>query len=471
MKTEIFIQESRVSATPREVYDWHQRPYAFDRVMPPWENTRADVHRHVFRDGLKVGFYFDLGPIRFDWRARYEGVIDGVQFVDVQEKGPFPLWRHTHRFDPDGAGGCIVRDRVEYALPAGRLGRIVAGNYARERLVRMFDHRHAVMREEFDGSPRERPMKIAITGATGLVGRELVAFLSTRGHAVVRLVRDAAAQAEGDVVWSPARGELDPESLRGVAAVVHLAGESVVGRWTARKKRAVIDSRRRSTDVLVRAIRAMPDPPRVFIGASAIGYYGDHGEAPIDETVGPGAGFLPDVCVDWEARARPLREVGVRVAHARIGVVLSPRGGALRTMLPPFRLGLGGPMGDGRQFMSWVSMPDTVGLLHHALVNEAIDGPFNAVAPGAVPNREFSGTLARVLRRPAFLPAPAFALRAAMGELADGLLLASLRVVPRRALETGYRFRHAELESALRAALGIGNPASGGRPAGSPSPA
>ena len=216
----------------------------------------------------------------------------------------------------------------------------------------------------------------------------------------------------------------------------------------------MIESRRRTTELLVKTLGTMSRPPRIFVGASAIGYYGDHGDATVDESSGPGSGFLSEVCVEWETLARPLVDSGMRVAHARIGVVLSPKGGGLKPMLLAFRLGAGGPFGHGRQFMSWISMPDMVGLLHHALICQDVRGPFNAVSPNPVANRAFAQTLGKVLRRPAIMPAPAFALRAILGELADGLLLSSLRVIPSKAQATGYRFRQPDLEAALRAALG-----------------
>jgi hypothetical protein len=253
--------------------------------------------------------------------------------------------------------------------------------------------------------------------------------------------------------WDPDTGAVEP-GLDGVDAVVHLAGESVAGgRWTEARKRRIRESRVRPTRLLCETLARQRTPPRVLVCASAIGYYGDRGDQVLREESAPGAGFLPEVCRKWEAAAEPAARRGIRVVHLRIGLVLSPKGGALAAMLPVFRLGLGGPVGAGAQWMSWIGIDDTLGAILHALMNEALAGPVNAVAPAPVTNREFAKTLARVLRRPAVLPFPAFAARLLLGQMADELLLASARVEPARLRATGYAFRDATLEGALRRLL------------------
>ncbi len=299
-------------------------------------------------------------------------------------------------------------------------------------------------------------MIVAVTGATGLVGSALVPLLERVGHGVVRLVRGAPAEASGERVgrWDPDTGAVTP-GLDGIDAVVHLAGESVAGgRWTAARKWRIRESRVGATRRLSETLARQPTPPRVLVCASAIGYYGARGDAVLREESPPGAGFLPDLCREWEAAAAPAARRGIRVVHLRIGIVLSPKGGALGAMLPVFRLGLGGLVGSGTQWMSWIGMDDTLGAILHALMNEALAGPVNVVAPAPVTNREFARTLGRVLRRPAILPFPAFAARLAFGQMADELLLASARVEPARLQATGYRFRDPRLEGALRRLLG-----------------
>jgi len=299
-------------------------------------------------------------------------------------------------------------------------------------------------------------MRLAITGSTGLVGSAVVTVLSGAGHEVVRLVRRAAAAGEQAVLWDPEKGEIDAAGLEGLDAVVHLAGENIAsGRWNAARKAAIRDSRVNGTRLLCDALAGLDRPPKTLVCASAIGYYGDRGADVLTEESPPGAGFLPEVCREWEAASEPAARKGIRVVVLRIGVVLSPKGGALSRMLPPFRVGLGGVIGNGRQYVSWVALDDLVGIVLHALQSGELRGPVNAVAPVPVTNRELTEALGKVLSRPTLLPVPAFALRLAAGEMADALLLASTRVAPRRLEATGYHFRHRELGGALRHLLGV----------------
>ena len=294
-------------------------------------------------------------------------------------------------------------------------------------------------------------MRVVVSGSTGLVGSEVVASLSAAGHEAVRLVRRVPAPGEKAVRWDPEKGEVDAAGLEGLDAVVHLAGENIAsGRWNTARKAAIRDSRVNGTRLLCNALAGLARPPNTLVCASAIGYYGDRGADVLTEESPPGAGFLPEVCMEWEAAAEAAMRKGVRVVALRIGVVLSPKGGALSRMLPLFRAGLGGVIGNGRQYVSWVALDDLVGIVLHALQSGELRGPVNAVAPAPVTNRDFTETLGKVLSRPSLLPVPAFALRLAMGEMADALLLASARVVPRRLEETGYRFRFPELGGALR---------------------
>jgi uncharacterized protein (TIGR01777 family) len=301
-------------------------------------------------------------------------------------------------------------------------------------------------------------MRLAITGSTGLVGSAVVTVLSAAGHEVVRLVRRAPAPGEKAVRWDPARGEVDAARLEGYDAVLHLAGENVgSGRWTTARKAAIRDSRVNGTRLLCDALAGLARPPKTLVCASAVGYYGDRGEETLAEESPPGTGYLAEVCREWEAASAPAARKGVRVVALRIGMVLSPEGGALPRMLPLFRAGLGGVIGGGRQYVSWVALDDLPHILLHALQRSDLSGPVNAVAPRPVTNREFTVALGKALARPTPLPVPAFALRLAVGrEMADALLLASARVVPRRLEETGYRFRFPELGAAFRHLLGKG---------------
>lgn len=298
-------------------------------------------------------------------------------------------------------------------------------------------------------------MRVAVSGSTGLVGSEVVSSLSAAGHDVVRLVRRVPSPGENAVRWDPEKGEIDAAGLEGRDAVVHLAGENIAsGRWNAARKAAIRDSRVNGTRLLCDALAALARPPKTIVCASAIGYYGDRGADVLTEESPPGAGFLSEVCREWEGAAGAAAAKGIRVVALRIGVVLTPKGGALSRMLPPFRAGLGGVIGDGRQYVGWVALDDLAGIVLHVLGDDRLRGPVNAVAPVAATNRELTAALGKVLSRPTLLPIPAFALRLAMGEMADALLLSSARVVPKRLLDTGYAFRSPELEPTLRRLLG-----------------
>jgi uncharacterized protein (TIGR01777 family) len=297
-------------------------------------------------------------------------------------------------------------------------------------------------------------LRVGVTGASGLIGRALCATLAARGHTVRRFVRGGAATGEGAIRWDPMRGELDAAALESLDAVVHLAGESVAeSRWTESQKARIRESRVAGTSLLARALAASSTRPRVFVSASAVGFYGDTGERMVDESAPRGAGFLAEVCEAWERSADPARDAGVRVVHPRIGVVLAPEGGALAKLLPVFRMGAGGRIGDGRQGFPWVAIDDVVGALQHALRDDTLHGPVNLVAPARTTNADFTRALATVLSRPAFLPVPGFALRAALGPMADEALLQGQLAEPRVLREHGYSFAYPELLGALRHVL------------------
>ncbi len=294
-------------------------------------------------------------------------------------------------------------------------------------------------------------MKVLVTGTSGFVGSALVPFLANEGHFVVRLVRTAPAPGRSEVSWDPARGTIDLDALEGLEAAVHLAGANIAASpWTPETKRHIRESRVAGTRLLCDSLSRLDRPPKTLVCASAVGYYGDRGREVLREDAPPGSGFLAEVCREWEAATEAARRKGIRVVRLRIGMVLSAGGGALARMLGIFRAGLGGRLGSGEQYVSWIALDDLVGAVAYAIRTETLDGPVNAVAPRPVTNREFAKTLGRVLGRPAVVPAPAFALRLVLGEMADELLLASARAVPDRLILSGYAFRHPELEGALR---------------------
>ena len=461
MKTQVLTKRSHMPAPADAVFRWHARPGAFERLGPPWESVEIVERTGGIEDEARVVLRMRMGPVWQRWVAEHRDYVEGRQFRDVQIAGPFVQWDHTHRMQPDEAietGGCQLEDRIAYALPLGPLGRLFGGAYTRKKLERVFRYRHATT--QYDLATHNMytggvPMNVAVTGASGLVGSALVPFLTTGGHRVVRVVRSAPTQGEDAVQWAPQAGQLDPASLEGLDAVVHLAGENIAaGRWTAEQKARIRDSRVKSTSLLCETLAKLAQPPKVLVCASAIGLYGNRGEETLDEESAAGSGFLAEVCEAWEAATQPASQAGIRTAVLRLGVVLSPAGGALAKMLLPFKMGVGGVVGSGSQYWSWIGVDDVVGAVHHALITDGLEGAVNVVAPQPATNKEFTKILGRVLGRPTLLPLPGFAARLALGEMADDLLLASTRVEPKKLVETGYTFRQPELEEALRHLLG-----------------
>jgi hypothetical protein len=456
-KSLVFSARSRMPVEATELFAWHAREGAFERLTPPWE--RVEVVERAgdgIREGARMVVRLHVGPVAQRWEARHTKYIEGSLFQDEQVSGPFSRWVHTHRMWPEPPTS-VLEDEVVYAPPLGAAGRALGGGMIRGRLEPMFAYRHAVTREDlrrhaaFAG---QGPLTVAVTGATGLVGSALTPFLSTGGHRVRRLVRGRSDAGRGDVAWNPDRGELDASALEGVDAVVHLAGANVGQRWTPEAREAIHGSRTKGTRLLSEALARMQRKPRVLVSASAIGFYGDRGDEVLTEASAPGEGFLARVCRDWEASTAPAEEAGIRVVHLRIGVVLDPRGGALSQLVPAFQLGGGGRVGSGRQWMSWVSLEDVLGLIHFALFTPGLRGPVNAVAPQAVRQEELARTLGRVLSRPAVLPLPGAVVRALFGEMGQEVLLAGAHVRPEVAERHGFPFCQPALEPALRFTLG-----------------
>jgi uncharacterized protein (TIGR01777 family) len=460
MPSPFLVVERRtgLSVPVEEAFAWHRRPGAFERLSPPWERIDVLERSGGIEDGARVVLRVRSGPLRMRWVTVHRDYVPDRQFVDEQVEGPFTHWVHTHRFDPLGPEAAVATDRVEFAPPFGTLGAASGMWVARPRIERMLAYRHRVLPADLRDHARyrDRPrLRVAVTGATGLIGSALIPFLTTGGHQVTPIVR--GRPQPGEIGWNPAADRLDPAQLEGVDAVVHLAGENVGTRWTRAKKRRIAESRIKGTRLLAETLAKLRQPPKVLVSASAIGVYGDRGDELLTESSPIPAGdadFFVGLGRRWEGGTEPARAAGIRVVLPRFGIVLTPAGGALKRMLLPFRMGAGGRIGSGRQWVSWIAIDDLIGAVHHALMNDSLSGPVNVTAPSPVSSREFAATLGRVLGRPSLLPAPAFALRLMFGEMADTALLSSQRVLPVKLSESGYQFRYPELEAALRHVLG-----------------
>lgn len=452
---ETFVRRIRIDRPAEDVFRWHTRPGAFERLTPPWEPVALVARNTGVTNGSLAVLRRRFGPLSQYWVAEHRDYEEGRQFRDVQVSGPFAHWVHTHRVEPDGPSACYLEDHIEYVLPLGKVGRLGGGAFVRRKLERMFTYRHRILREDLATHAQYQggPMKILVSGASGLVGAALSAFLTTGGHAVTSLVRRPPRPGAREIAWEPRTGTPDLASLEGFDAVIHLAGENIVGRWTAEKRARIRESRVVGTKTLCEALARLSSPPKVLVSASALGYYGHRGDEVLTEESSAGRGFLAEVCQAWEDATAAVQS-RMRVVHARIGIVLSPTGGALGQMLTPFRLGLGGVIGSGKQYMSWVTLDDVIGAIHHALITESLHGPMNVTAPQPVTNRVFTTTLGGVLRRPTVLPLPASVLRLALGGMAEELLLSSARIQPRQLEQSHYPFRQPELDGALRDILG-----------------
>jgi uncharacterized protein (TIGR01777 family) len=446
------IDHSSVIAHPQpEVFAWHTRPGAMTRLVAPWQPMTVIAEADSVADGRAV-----LGlPGGLRWVAQHDpsSFVAERRFVDeLASAGPMSWpprligrWRHTHEFSYAGPGKTRLRDRVDAPVPARALRptfvyrpRQLADDLAAHRVAE--DHGSA-------------PQVVAITGASGLVGSALSAFLTAGGHRVIRLVR-RLAQHKDERHWDPA--DPAPDLLNGVDTVIHLAGASIAGRFTSAHKAAIRDSRIGPTWRLAKAAADTDCGPSVFVTASAIGFYGaDRGDQVLNETSARGGGFLADVVAEWESAAAPAEDAGIRVVAVRTGIVQAARGGTLRQLRPLFAAGLGGRLGSGRQWLSWIGIDDLVDVYYRGMWDDRLAGPMNAVAPQPVRNSDYTKVLAGALHRPAVLPVPSFGPRLLLGsEGVRELAEANQRVLPERLLDLGHRFRQPNLRDALRHQLG-----------------
>ncbi len=450
-----------IGVTSDSLDQWHHSPGALRRLSPPWDRVEVVQEPPAIENGALVKLRVKAGPAWTRWTVEHFDCRRGHGFSDRQLEGPFADWTHNHIFNNLGDGRCELVDQIDYKLPLGFLGRLVGGGFVRRKLERTFVYRHVLNKMDLERMHTEpaTPVEgqtVLVTGATGLVGRALEAYLQMRGFRILRVTRNPTRK--DDILWDIGAQVLELPADVTVHAVVHLAGENVAGgRWTADRKKRILESRRLGTRLVCQTLAARDQKPAVLVSASGANYYQAGTGDELDESAPAGSSFLSDVTKVWEGETRWASDAGIRVVGLRLGVVLSPAGGALAKMLPAFRAGLGGRIGSGKQMMSWIALDDVVDIIHRAICDDRYDGAINTVSPRPVSNADFTKELGRALRRPTVATVPAAALKIGFGaEFAEETLLADLAVVPGKLNSLNYPFRYPELAQALSHMLGKG---------------
>ncbi len=457
MADRIYTKKTTINVPVEQLFAWHARNEAILRLTPPWTPLKLISRKgHGIDKGVQVRFQMSLFKIPMIWEAEHIDYQENVLFKDHQTKGPFGKWVHTHLFHAQGKNYSIMEDRVAFKLPLSFLSLPFYG-HAKKQLARVFDYRHRVLKHDLEHrADKVKKQRIMISGASGTIGSILVPFLRTCGHEVIRLVRNQSNLADDELYWDPYKNILDMEKAGPIDGVINLNGVDISrGRWTDKQKRLIIDSRVIPTTFLTEKISEMEKPPSVFISSSAIGLYGDGKDRVLTENEEKGDSFISSVCDQWEAASLKAEAAGIRTVQLRIGVVLTPAGGALARMMLPFSLGLGTRLSHGNQYMSWISMDDALGGILHVLENRAIKGPVNLTAPHPVTNKEFARSLGRVFSRPAFFVIPRWLAMGLWGTMGKETLLTSARVVPEKLVKSGFVFEHNDLAPALKDMLGM----------------
>ena len=440
-----FVYSSTLPFSASQVIAWHKKTGALRRLLPPWRSCKILLcEGGPDHKGSHVALQLSFAGVKWKWVLEHRGFLNDQEFVDEQIKGPFSHYRHTHRFLPVTDQSCKIEDEVDYRLPLG-----IPVSFFHKEWAKLFRWRHRVIHDDLSLISRypTPPLRILLSGASGLIGSSLCALLRTAGHQVIPLVR---GQKEGSVGWDPVHENFRKEDFEGFDAVIHLAGENIAaGRWTPERKKRLFLSRCRDTWLLSQILARTNNPPKTVICASALGYYGNRPSEKLTEASHRGEGFLADLCFKWEEATRAMEQKGIRVLNPRFGIVLSGQGGMLQRLLLPYCLGLGGKLGSGQQAMSWIGIDDAIGALYHLLMTSSLRGAVNIVAPQAVRQEEFARELAKKLRRPSFFSLPKWLLRKVFGEMADELILSDVDALPKKLIETGYTFRYPILAEAL----------------------
>lgn len=454
--TTLFEHQGTYPCTPQQLYNWHARYGALERLLPPWEKTRIVSRKGGIDPGGEVVLKIRTGPFPFTYHAHHVENVPGEMFRDIQAKGPFKSFSHSHYFKKD-TSGTLLHDKVEYSLPLDNLLPSFLKKHVHKSLEQVFHHRESIIGEDIKVHLRcsQQPLKILISGASGVLGRELIPFLTTGGHTVWTLVRRDPDLHKNEIFWDPENNILDGAKLPKIDAVIHLAGEYIgLSRWSEEKKQRVIHSRVDGTRLLSRVVSSLAVKPRVFLCASAVGYYGDSSTTGLDENSPLGQDFISKVCGLWEGSAAETLDKEIRTVFVRLGVGLTPRGGALEKILDTSPLGFIRRFGSGNQYISWISTDDMISAMLHCLTCESLEGPVNIAAPQPVTNAEFMQILAKVAGRPLLFPVPAKLLKFVYGQMASEILLSGCHVSAQKLVDSGFTFRHPNLALALKKLLG-----------------
>ena len=449
MKQLIF--QSSINTSQQLLWDWHQRTGALERLIPPFESAKV-ISRDRSVDN-RVLIEVGLGPIKINWEGEVTDINEPNYFVDEIIKGPFPYWKHVHSFNKLESNSQLV-DEINYKLPGGFLGRIFLNSFIKSKLKKQFDWRHKRLINDVDAfNAHPKRQKIIVSGASGLVGTELILFLVASGHRVIQVLRKEAEVLNGveSITWSEL--EKEKSEIENARAWVHLGGDNISeGKWTKAKKERILNSRINSTTKVGQAISSLKNPPSVWVNASAMGIYGTHGD--FDETSPAGEDFLAQVCAKWEAAAVTHCPEEVKLVIPRIGVVLSNKGAALKKIKAIHQWCLGGPIGDGKRIMSWIDVDDLTYIIWEAINNPKYYGAFNAVTENPTTSTFFTKELDKQIKRFNKIPIPPFVLKMLYGEMADATVLSSAVIRPNKLRKWGYRFRFNTLKESFKNQLG-----------------
>ena len=443
-----FKKEIILGAKVEDVFDWHCRKSAFQRLNPPWEKVKIEKQEGIFEGAITKMKVYE-GPVSINWVSKHTKYIQDKCFTDEQLKGPFKIWKHSHFFEKISDNKSKLTDDIEYRMKFYPFSKLMK-THIRNKLERMFTYRHVILKQDIKLLQKynSTPKNFVISGASGLLGQYLTHFLTTQGHNVVPLSRNNKTDEN---IFRDFENGSSSSCLNDSDVVIHLAGEPITeGKWSKKKKEMIVKSRVEGTKEIVAQISKLKNPPKLLICASAIGYYGNRDDEILTEESECGNDFISKVCYEWEKSAEPAIEKGIRVVFLRIGIVLTPSGGALKKLLKPFQFGFGTFFGKGNQWMSWILPDDIAGIILHIVANEDIKGAVNVVSPNPVKQLDFTYTLGEVLKKRTIIKIPEKIIKSLFGQKGEELLLSSTRVIPEKLTKSGYEFLYPDLKIALK---------------------